>query len=88
MDPEESVVVIIIAVEDKNVCGDLEDTSKGIKELSDTKIIIAGALSTCSVTETTTVQAAASVNEEGVDSNLDEAQSKEKVICSTHSFNV
>ena len=78
MDPEESVVVIIIAVEDKNVCGDLEDISKESRKVSDTKIIIAGALSTCSVTETTTVQAAGSVNEEGVDSKSNEAKQKKK----------
>ena len=51
------------------------------KKVSDTKIIIAGALSTCSVTETTTVQAAGSVNEEGVDSKSNEAKQKKSSTC-------
>ena len=88
MDQEGSVVVIIIAAEDKNVFGDVEDTSKRSEKLSDKKIIIAGALTTCTVTETTTVQAAASVNEEGADSKSNKAQTKERVIFSIHSFNV
>ena len=78
MDLEGSVVVIIIAAEDKNVFGDVEDTSKRSEKLSDKKIIIAGVLTTCTVTETTTVQAAASVNEEGADRKSNKAKQKKK----------
>ena len=74
MDPEENVVVTIIAVEDKNVYGDLEDISEStIWTFRLKNDIITGAVTTSSVTEITTAQVAVIVNEEGVDNESNEA---------------